>query len=130
MRSRIYFLCLALAGCATDPPKGPVVPSAAVIAAAIQKVFAEAKLPGSPQVSIIRSALQPLPGDWIMCLQSSAPDQTTRYAMFFQNGQFLSFHAAGVADQCDEAAYLPPASPEPLATPDNRPRPVPERRKS
>lgn len=124
MRFRTCFLCLVLAGCATKTPDAPAVPAAAVIAATVQRVFAEAKLPGTPEVSVIRSALQPLPGDWVICLKSSAPDQPRRYAIFFQNGQYLSSRVAVATDRCDEAAYVPVPSPEPSAPPPAiKPRP-------
>jgi hypothetical protein len=127
VRLRTCLLCLSLAGCATETPKTSGVPSAAVLVATIQRVFAEAKLPGTPEMSVIRPSLQPVPGDCIVCLKSSAPDQPLRYAIFFQNGQYLSSRIAILADLCGEQTYVPaPSTPEQEAPPprnDLKPRP-------
>jgi hypothetical protein len=90
-----------------------------VIVATVQKVFAEAKLGGSPEISVIRSSFQPVPGDWIICLRSNAPDRPVRYAIFFQNGEYLSSRIAITADQCGEQAYVPAPSPESSTSTDN-----------
>lgn len=123
MRLRTGILCLSMAGCATDPPKVAPMPTDAVIGTAIHKVFAETKLGGAPEVSNIRASLAPAPGDWIICLKSNA-DQSLRYAVFFQDAQYLSSRMAVVIDRCDTGPYgpappppPPPAIPAPALTP-------------
>ena len=122
MRLRTYLLCLGLVGCATSTPKTATLPTSAVLAAAIQTVFIEARLGGAPEVSVIRSSFQPLPGDWVVCLRGNGPDRAQKYAIFFQNGQYLSSRIATVADQCDEQAYVPAPAAAPPADADHPPQ--------
>lgn len=103
-------MCLTLAACASPPPLSttpPSPPSDAVIAAAVAAVFTMSKLPGTPEVSPIRATTLTEPGDWIMCLKSSAPDQPRRYAIFFAGNTHINNRIAVGIDNCDAATYAP-----------------------
>lgn len=129
VRLRAWFLCLGLAGCASDTPKEPPLPTAPVIAATVQRVFAEARLAGAPEVSVIRLSGRSEVGDWMVCLKGSSPDQPQIYAIFFQNGQYLSSRPAAVNDRCNMESFVAAPSPQPAAPPpDSAPRPPPKKR--
>jgi hypothetical protein len=103
-------MCLTLAACASPPPLSstpPSPPSDAVIAGAVAAVFAAAKLPGTPEVSPIRATILTEPGDWILCLKSSAPDQPRRYAIFFEDNKHINNRIAVVIDNCHQETYAP-----------------------
>ena len=86
----------------------PTLPTDAVIATTIKSAFAENKLPGTPEVSAIRSTLPLEPGDWIICLKSSDPDRPLRYAIFFEGNKYLKSRIAVGIDNCDQETYAPP----------------------
>jgi hypothetical protein len=110
VRLRMALMCLTLAACASPPPLSttpPSPPSDAVIAAAVAAVFAASKLPGTPEVSPIRATILTEPGDWILCLKSSALDQPRRYAIFFEDNKHINNRIAVGIDNCDAETYAP-----------------------
>ena len=109
VRLQTALLCLSLAACSSPQISftPPTLPIDTVIAGAIQNVFAENKLPGIPEVSPIRATQAPEPGDWIICLKSSAPDKPLRYAIFFEDNKYLKSRIAVSIDRCDNETYAP-----------------------
>ena len=109
MRLRMAFLCLTVAACSSPQISStrPSLPSDAVIANNIANVFALYKLAGTPEVSPIRATVLTEPGDWIICLKSSAPDQPNRYAIFFQDNKLADSRIAVSIDHCDKETYAP-----------------------
>jgi hypothetical protein len=89
----------------STPPTRPID---TVIASTIRNVFAENKLPGAPEVSPIRATEPPEPGDWIICLRSTAPGQPLLYAIFFADNKYVSSRIAVGIDHCDKETYTPP----------------------
>jgi hypothetical protein len=75
------------------------------IAAGVKAAFAEAKLPGTPMVSPIRAAHPISPGEWMLCLKSSEPDQPRRYAAFFRDDTYVHVRLAVIIDRCGEETY-------------------------
>src|SRR5438105_512635 len=104
VRWRAVVLCVGLGACAVARTT-PEAPNEAIIAAAVKTVFAETKLPGTPEISRIRAAHVVSPGDWIVCLKSSDPEKSLRYALFFTD-KFVASKLAALVDRCDEETYL------------------------
>ena len=110
MRLPTAFMCLTLAACASPPPLSstpPTPPSDAVVAAAVAAIFTASKLPGTPEVSPIRATALTEPGDWMLCMKSSAPDQPRRYAIFFEDNKHINNRIAVGIDHCDKETYAP-----------------------
>jgi hypothetical protein len=78
-----------------------------VVSEAVRRAFAEAKLPGTPQVSRIRAAHPVSPGDWLLCMRSSDAGQPLHYAIYFTGSIHVRSQLAALVDHCDEDAYLP-----------------------
>jgi hypothetical protein len=110
LRLQAIFLCLSIAACSSPQISSapPTLPTDTVIATTIQSVFAANKIPGTPEVSPIRSTLPLEPGDWIICLKSSDPDRPLRYAIFFEGNKYFNSRIAVGIDNCDQETYAPP----------------------
>jgi hypothetical protein len=110
MRFPAALLCCGLAACssfegaALDPVKPP---EAAAIAAWVKQTAKEAKLPDPLEVSSPSEAAMVSPGPWMVCMRSGAPDQRSRYAIFFKNNDFLGSRLAVRIDGCAEATFAP-----------------------
>jgi hypothetical protein len=110
VRLRIALMCLTLSACASPPPLSstpPTPPSDAVIAGAVTAIFTASKLPGTPEVSPIRATALTEPGDWMLCMKSSAADQPRRYAIFFADNKHIDNRIAVAIDYCNTATYAP-----------------------
>lgn len=77
------------------------------VISAVQATFAQAKMPGSPQVSRIRAAHPVSDGDWLMCLRSSDPAHQARYALYFRGYTFVKAQGAVIVDRCGSEDYMP-----------------------
>ena len=102
--------CLGAGACSGVLPytrsNAPALTDRAV-ASAIRFAFAEAKLPGAPEVSPIRPAHPVSPGDWLLCLRSSDAKQPLRYAIYFTGSIHVRSQLAALVDGCDDDVYLP-----------------------
>jgi hypothetical protein len=111
MRWSVVFTCLALAGCSWSEALPPLIPStpqtAAAFQAIVERAAAEAKLPLPIEVSPIRAAHPISPAEWMICLKSSAPDQSRRYAVFMRNNEMVAFRLGVLIDECDHQTYQP-----------------------
>lgn len=110
MRWSMVLLCLAQAGCSWSEavlPSHPDTPDAAAFAKIVDRVSAEAKLPPPLEVSSIRAAHPISPAEWMVCLKSSAPDQSRQYAVFMRNNEFVAFRLGVLIDRCDHETYQP-----------------------
>ena len=128
MRVQTALLCFALGACSifeSGPPAAPSnPPDAAAIATRVVAMAGDAKLPEPLEISSPRAVPPISPGDWIVCLKSSAPG-TLRYAMFFKANDFVSARIAVRIDACDQDAYTPfvkPPPPPPPAAPPPKPK--------
>jgi hypothetical protein len=109
VRLFVLALCLVASACSLAPYQlstGPQTNDQAV-RNAVRAVFAEAKLPGAPEISEIRLAHPVSPGDWLLCLRSSDPTQRLRYAIYFTGFTYVRSQLASIVDRCDEETYLP-----------------------
>ena len=106
MRACLAFFCLGLASCAAVPRTLSRPPTDAAIVASVRAAFTEAKFPGTPEASKLRAAHPVSPGDWLVCLKSSTPDQRLRYALYF-NDKFVKSQLAVQIDECDRETYVP-----------------------
>ena len=110
MRRSIVFACLALAGCSSSEgllSSAPGIPPAAAFQAIVERAAAEAKLPPPIEVSAIRAAHPISPAEWMVCLKSSAPDQSRRYAVFMHNNEMVASRLGVIIDECDHQTYQP-----------------------
>jgi hypothetical protein len=110
MRFSVLFLCLTQAGCSLSeavPEVSPSTPDAAALARTVEQVAVANKLPPPLEVSPIHAAHPVSPGPWMICLKSSAPDQTRRYAVFMKNNDLISFRTGVLIDRCDSETYQP-----------------------
>jgi hypothetical protein len=110
MRWFMVFTCLATAGCSWSEALPPVVsipPDTAAIAKIVEGVSAQAKLPPPLEISAIRAAHPISPAEWMICLKSSAPDQSRRYAIFMRNNEMIAFRLGVLVDECDHQIYQP-----------------------
>jgi hypothetical protein len=108
MRRSIVFACLALAGCSFSEavaPLSPSPPDAAALGRIVESVSAQVKLPPPFEVSSIRAAHPISPAEWMVCLKSSAPDQSRRYAVFMRNNEMVNFRLGVLIDDCDHQTY-------------------------
>ena len=110
MRWSIVFAGLALAGCSFSEavaPLSPNPPDPAALGRIVESVSAQAKLPSPIEVSAIRVAHPISPAEWMVCLKSSAPDQSRRYAVFMRNNEMVAFRLGVLIDECDHQTYQP-----------------------
>ena len=101
--------CCLLTSCVevgTYRRSGPPDAGSPVVTRAIRQAFAEAKLPGTPQVSRVRPAHPVSPGDWLVCLRSNDAQHRLRYALYFTGFTFVRSQIAVIADRCDEEDYV------------------------
>jgi hypothetical protein len=111
-------LCLAVSGCAgllgTDsaqPPQATAAPpDKKKLAELVGSAFQMAKLSGTGEVSPLRATQAPQRGDWMVCIKSSAPDQT-RYAVFIKDNAISDVRPAVVIDGCYNETYEPTGAP-------------------
>jgi hypothetical protein len=110
-------LCLAVSGCAellgTDsaqPPQAKAEPDKKKLAELVGNAFQMAKLSGPGEVSPLRATRAPQRGDWVVCIKSSAPDQT-RYAVMIKDNAILDVRPAVVIDGCYNETYEPTGAP-------------------
>jgi hypothetical protein len=106
----VVLACLGAGACSNVLPytrsNAPALTDRAV-ASAIRLAFAEAKLPGAPEVTSIRPAHPVSPGDWLLCLRSSDARQPSRYAIYFNGSIYVRSQLAALVDRCDDDMYLP-----------------------
>jgi hypothetical protein len=105
--------CTGIAGTEFVPVQRTGAPDPSSLNAAAFDEFQKTKLPGNPQVSALREASGPQPGDWIACVKSDAPDQTARYAIFFRNNEVVASRRAVIIDKCGGDDYRQVESPLP-----------------
>ena len=105
--------CTGIAGTEFVPVQRTGAPDPSSLNAAAFDEFQKTKLPGNPQVSVLREASGPQPGDWIACVKSDAPDQTARYAIFFRNNEVVASRRAVIIDKCGGDDYRQVESPLP-----------------
>lgn len=105
--------CAGIAGTEFVPVQRTGAPDPSSLNAAAFDEFQKTKLPGNPQVSALREASGPQPGDWIACVKSDAPDQTARYAIFFRNNEVVASRRAVIIDKCGGGDYRQVESPLP-----------------
>jgi hypothetical protein len=107
----VMLACLGAGACSVVLPyersNAPVLTDR-VVSQAVRAAFAEAKLPGAPEVSQIRAAHPVSPGDWLLCLRSSeARQQRLHYALYFTGSVYVRSQLAALVDRCDDDTYLP-----------------------
>ena len=110
MRWFMVFTCLVQAGCSWSealPPITPGIPHTAALQVIVERAVTEAKLPPPIEVSAMRAAHPISPGEWMICLQSSAPDQSRRYAVFMRNNEMVAVRLAVLIDECNHQSYQP-----------------------
>jgi hypothetical protein len=110
MRWFMVVVCLVQAGCSWSEavlPISPNAPDAAALGKSVEIVSVQAKLPPPIEVSSIRAAHPISPSEWMVCVKSSAPDQSRRYAVFMRNNEMVAFRLAVLIDECDHETYQP-----------------------
>lgn len=105
--------CTGISGTEFVPLQRTAAPELSSLNVAAFEEFRKTKLPGNPQVSAVREASGPQPGDWMVCVRSDAPGQTARYAVFFRNNEVVAARAAVVIDKCGGDDYRSVESPLP-----------------
>jgi hypothetical protein len=107
----VVLACLGAGACSVVLPyerSNAPMPGDHVVSEAVRRAFAEAKLPGAPEVSQIRAAHPVSPGDWLLCMRSSdAAGQRLHYAIYFTGSIHVRSQLAALVDRCDEDTYLP-----------------------
>ena len=111
----IALLCLAVSGCAdlaaTDsvgrPPVGTPPPDEKKLSEFIGSVFRATKLSGAPEASPLRPTHGGQMGDWVVCIKSSAPNETLKYAVFIKDNSVLDFRTLVLIDGCNNETYRP-----------------------
>ena len=111
----IALLCLALSGCAdlaaTDsvghPQVGTPPPDEKKLAELVGSAFKTTKLSGSPEASPVRATHDNQIGDWMVCVKSSAPDETLKYAVFIKSNSILDIRSRVSIDGCNNETYRP-----------------------
>ena len=111
----IALLCLAVSGCAelavTDsvghPQVGTPPPDGKKLAELVGSAFKMAKLSGAPEASSVRATHDNQMGDWMVCIKSSAPDETLRYAVFIKDNSILDIRSLVSIDGCNGETYRP-----------------------
>ncbi len=103
----LVLLGLSAAACASNPYVPSAAPdlSNAKVIDQLRKVFAETKLPGTMLCSRPRPAHIVSPGDWLVCMRSSAPNEPSLYAIYFKGNDYVTSQRAVVVDRCDGEAY-------------------------
>jgi hypothetical protein len=110
MRWSRVVICLVQAGCSSSEavlPTSPNAPDAVALGKTVEFVSTQAKLPPPIEVSSIRAAHPISPSEWMVCVKSSAPDQSRPYAVFMRNNEMVAFRLAVLIDECDHEAYRP-----------------------
>jgi hypothetical protein len=105
--------CTGISGTEFVPLQRTAAPELSSLNVAAFEEFRKTKLPGNPQVSAVREALGPQPGDWMVCVRSDEPGQTAKYAVFFRNNEVVAARAAVVIDKCGGDDYRSVESPLP-----------------
>jgi hypothetical protein len=111
----IALLCLAVSGCAdlaaTDsvghPQVGTPPPDEKKLAEIVGSAFKTAKLSGAPEVSPVRATHDNQIGDWMVCIKSSAPHETLKYAVFIKDNSILDVRSLVSIDGCNSETYRP-----------------------
>jgi hypothetical protein len=108
-------LCIAVSGCAelgmTDsapsPRVGPAPPDEKKLAELVGGAFKTAKLSGGAEVSPVHATHDNQMGDWMVCIKSSAADQTQKYAVLIKNDAILEVRSLVAIDGCNNETYRP-----------------------
>jgi hypothetical protein len=110
---------LAAGGCAginlddRAPPQAMTPPQAATppqpegkrLDELVSAAFAMAKLTGAPEVSPVRATHDNQWGDWMFCIKSSSPDQSTKYAVLIGHDAILDVRSSVMIDGCDQETF-------------------------
>ena len=105
--------CTGISGTEFVPLQRTAAPELSSLNVAAFEEFRKTKLPGNPQVSAVREAWGPQPGDWMVCVRSDEPGQTAKYAVFFRNNEVVAARASVVIDKCGGDDYRSLESPLP-----------------
>jgi hypothetical protein len=118
----ILLLLTSCAGVAPYQRSNPPQASSPLVTSNVRAIFAQVKMPGTPQISGIFPAHPISPGDWLVCLRSSDTADRVRYALYFTGYTLVQVQRAVVVDRCDERSYSPlmadiPTGPAPTGQP-------------
>jgi hypothetical protein len=102
-------LCVAVGACSGVPYQPSQAPKTSdrVVQDTARVIFAESKLPGTALTSQIKAAHPISRGDWVLCVKSSDPAQTRRYAIYFTDGKMVHWQLAAQIDACEDETYAP-----------------------
>jgi hypothetical protein len=112
LRILIVLCCVAAGGCtafsaneAPPPRTVPPPPEGKKLAELVILAFAAAKLPGAPEVSLVRATHDTQRGDWIFCVKSNKSDESSKYAVLISNNAILEMRSSVAIDGCDKETY-------------------------
>jgi len=110
----ILLSCLTAGGCAgflaSDalPPRVMLPPpEGKKLAELVGTAFKTAKLPGAPEVSLVRATHDAQWGDWVFCIKSNSSEESPKYAVLTTDNTILEVRSAVLIDGCDKETYHP-----------------------
>jgi hypothetical protein len=57
------------------------------------------------EISVLRRAVGPQPGDWMTCLKTSAEGRPIYFAVFFKGDDILDARQSVIIDFCEQEQY-------------------------
>jgi hypothetical protein len=93
----------------TPPPRVEAAPplDEKKLAELVGVAFKTVKLSGAAEVSPVHATHDNQPGDWMVCIKSSAPDQPLKYAVLIKNNAILEIRTLVSIDGCNNETYRP-----------------------